>query len=262
MKKPFLINLSLVFCLCLLTLFSGCCINVGDVFKAKYERTENVSAPIEDAAELCVETDVGSITVTGADVTDCDITAKITVKARTKEKARELAEQVKIELQHAGDRLSIKVRKPDELKSRSLVVDFKITAPTQLNLDCSTHVGNMNVSGIKGQIEASANVGSISCNQVVAGLNLESNVGSIDVKYADTAPAACNAVITTNVGSIEFTAPTQLSAQLNVSSNIGSIKTNKPVTVVGKLSKSIKGTIGSGEGKISLRTNVGSIEIK
>jgi len=49
---------------------------------------------------------------------------------------------------------------------------------------------------------------------------------------------------------------------LNVSSNIGSIKTNKPVTVVGKLSKSIKGTIGSGEGKISLRTNVGSIEIK
>jgi len=222
MKKPFLINLGLVLCLCLLTLLSGCCINVGDVFKAKYERTENVSAPIEDAAELCVETDVGSITITGADVTDCDITAEITVKARTKEKARELAEQVKIELQHAGDRLSIKVRKPDALKSRSLTVDFKITAPTQLNLDCSTHVGSMNVSGIKGQIEASANV----------------------------------------VGSIEFTAPTQLSAQLNVSSNIGSIKTNKPVTVVGKLSKSIKGTIGSGEGKISLRTNVGSIEIK
>jgi len=262
MKRPFLINLGLVFCLSLLTLLWGCCVNIGDVFKAKYKRTENVSAPVRDAAELYVETDVGSITITGADVTDCDITAEITVKAYTKEKARELAEQVRIEPIHSGDRLTIKVRKPDELKSRSLSVAFKITAPKHLNLNCSAHVGTIEVSDIQGRIEASVNVGSIVCNQVVEDLNLESNVGSIEVKYSDTAPAACNADIATNVGSIEFTGPPQLSAQLSASANIGSVKTSKPVTVVGKLGKSIKGTIGSGDGKISLRTNVGSIEIK
>ncbi|MHC4597279.1 MAG: DUF4097 family beta strand repeat-containing protein [Planctomycetota bacterium] len=75
-------------------------------------------------------------------------------------------------------------------------------------------------------------------------------------------PAACNADITTNVGSIEFTGPSELSAELSASTNVGSVKTSKPVTVVGKLGRSIKGTIGSGDGKISLRTNVGSIEIK
>ena len=262
MKKPSLIKLGLVFCLCLLTLFSGCCVNIGDVFKAKYERTENVSAPVEDAAELYVETDVGSITVTGADVTDCSITAEITVKAGTKEKARELAEQVRIEPVRSGDTLTIKARKPDELKSRSLSVAFKIIAPKHLNLDCSAHVGTLKVSDIEGRIKASANVGSIFCSQVAEDVNLESNVGSIEVKYSDTAPAACNADITTNVGSIEFTGPPQLSAQLDASTNVGSVTTSKPVTVVGKLGKSIKGTIGSGEGKISLRTNVGSIEIK
>jgi len=232
------------------------------VFKAKYERTENVSAPVEGAAELYVETDVGSITITGADVTDCDITAEITVKAYTKEKARELAEQVRIEPVHSGDRLTIKVRKPDGLKSRSLGVAFKITAPKHLNLNCSAHVGTVKVSDIQGRIKASVNVGSIFCSQVAEDLNLESNVGSIEVKYSDTAPAACNADITTNVGSIEFTGPPELSAQLSASTNVGSVKTSKPVTVVGKLGKSIKGTIGSGEGKISLKTNVGSIEIK
>lgn len=262
MKKTFLINLGLVFCLCLLTLLSGCCVNIGDVFKAKYERTENVSVPVQDAAELYVETDVGSITITGADVTDCNITAEITVKARTKEKARELAEQVKIEPVYSGDTLTIKVRKPDELKGRSLGVAFKIIAPKHLNLNCSAHVGTVKVSDIQGRIKASVNVGSIFCNQVAEDLNLESNVGSIEVKYSDTAPAACNADITTNVGSIEFTGPSELSAQLSASTNVGSVKTSKPVTVVGKLGKSIKGTIGSGDGKISLRTNVGSIEIK
>ncbi len=77
-----------------------------------------------------------------------------------------------------------------------------------------------------------------------------------------TAPAACNAVITTNVGSIEFAAPAQLSAQVNASTNVGSVKTDKPITVVGKVGKSINGTIGAGEGKIRLETNVGSIHIK
>ena len=262
MKKHPLINLSFVFCLCLLTLFSGCCVSIGDVFKAKYERTENVYAPVEGVVELCVEADVGSITVTGADVTDCNITAKITVKARTKEKARELAEQVRMEPVRSGDTLTIKARKPSELKSRSLSVAFKIIAPKHLNLNCSAHVGTLKVSDIKGRIRASVNVGSISCSQVVGDVNLESNIGSIEVKYSDVAPAACDADITTNVGSIEFTGPPQLSAQLNASTNVGSITTSKPVTVVGKLGRSIKGTIGSGEGKINLRTNVGSIEVK
>jgi len=245
-----------------LVLLPGCCINLGDVLKAKYEKAEHASAPVTDTTELDIETDVGSITVTGAEVNDCNITAEITVKARTKEKARELAEEVKIEIQPSGDKLSIKARKPTALKSRSLIVDFKIKAPKQLNLNCSTHVGTIKVSDIKGQIKASANVGSIICNLVVTGIELNANVGSISVKYSDIAAAACNVNIITNVGSIEFIGPPQLSAQLDASTNVGSIKTDKPVTVVGKIGKSIKGTIGEGQGKVRLRTNVGSIEIK
>jgi hypothetical protein len=232
------------------------------MFKAKHTKTEQMSVPVADVAELSVETEVGAITVTGADVADCNIAAEITVKAQTKEEARKLAEEVKIEVKPSGEKLSIKVLKPAGLKKRSLAVDFKITVPKQLKLDCSTSVGTVTVSDIHGGIEASANVGAIVCNGVVAELKLECNVGSVQVKYADSAPAACNADITTNVGSIEFTAPAQLSAQVSAVTNVGSIKTAKPITVVGKVSKSINGTIGSGEGKVRLKTNIGSVEIK
>ena len=261
MKKYFPINFCLVVSLCVLTLFSGCSGDAGSLFKAEYEKTEHVSVPITDVAELYVETAVGSITVTGADVTDCNITAEITVKARTEEKAQKLAEEVKIEHELSGDKLSIKAEKPAALKRRSLVVDFKIIAPKQLKLDCSTHVGTVKVSDINGRIKVSTDVGSIICDLVIAELDLKSNVGSIEVKYADAAPSACNVDIATNVGSIEFAGPPQLSAQVSASTNVGSIETARPITVVGKVGKSIGGTIGSGEGKVRLKTNVGSIEI-
>jgi len=256
MKKYLIVSSCLAVCLCALMAFSGC----GD-FKAKYEKTENVSVPVGEAAELSVETNVGSITAKGTDVAECNITAEITVKARTQEEARKLAEQVKIEAKPSGDKLSIKVSQPVELKKQSLAVNFEITAPKRLKLDCSTNVGTVNISDMIDRITASTNVGSIFCKEVVNEIELTSNVGSIDVSCADTAPAACNAVITTNVGSIEFTAPAQLSAQVDASTNVGSVNTVRPTTVVGKVGKSVKGTIGAGEGKVRLKTNVGSIKI-
>ena len=247
--------------ICLLMALSSCK-DSGGLFRAKYQRTERASAPITSQTELNVESDVGSITVTGADVTDCNITAEITVKARTKETAQKLAEEVKMEFQSSGDTLTIKTLRPDELKKKSLIVDFIITAPKHMRLDCSTGVGSVTVSDIEGRIEASVNVGSIACKMVVGELVLSSNVGSVTVKYTDAAPAACKANITTNVGSIDFKAPAQFSAQVHASTNIGSVNTARPITVVGKVSKSIKGTIGSGEGKVLLKTNVGSVAIK
>jgi len=259
MKKHLLTKSCLVVCLCVLTAFSGC----GDFnFKAKYARTVNMSVPVGQAAELCVETEVGSITVAGADVSDCNIVAEITVKAETQDEARKLAEQVKIEAKPSGDKLNVKVSKPAGLKRRKLEVKFEIVTAKQLKVDCSVNVGSVSVSDMNDRIKVSGNVGSIFCKQVVGDIHLTSNVGSVEVEYADDAAAACNATITTNVGSIEFAAPAQLSAQVNASTNVGSVKTDKPITVVGKVGKSVNGTIGAGEGKVRLKTNVGSIHIK
>jgi hypothetical protein len=248
--------------LCLALLLQGCCINPGNIFKAKFKKTEHAIVPITDISELAIDAEVGSITVHGTKTSDCDITAEITVKALTKEKARSLAEEVKIETETSSNKLTIRVRKPGSLSGRNIEVDFTIKAPMQLRINASTHVGSINVSNIQGPIVASTNVGSITCTQIFGELDLESNVGSIEVQYADDAPAACNAVVTTNVGSIEFVGPAELSAELNASTNVGSIETDQPLTVVGKIGKSVSGIIGSADGKIRLKTNVGSIKIK
>lgn len=262
MRKHLAVTLGLGLYLSMAIFLLGCCVDVAEVFKAKYERTERISVPLTDIAGLRVENEVGSIAITGAHVTDCNITAVITVKAHTKEEAREFAEKVEIDAEASGGQLDIKATKPAALRSRSMVVDFQITTPRQLNLDCTAHVGNIRISDIEGKIKASADVGSLTCNQVAAGVDLEVNVGSVKVKYSELAPAACNADIVANVGSIEFAGPPHLSAEVDARTNVGSINTSRPITVVGKVGKSLKGTIGSGQGRVYLKTNVGSIEIK
>jgi DUF4097 and DUF4098 domain-containing protein YvlB len=252
----------LVLSVCLVTCTSSCCINIGDIFRAKHEKTEQATVDAASATELDIQTDVGSITITGTDESECNITAEITVKARGKERARELAEQVKIETELSDGKLRIRTTKPDALRKRGLEVDFTITAPKQLDLDCSTHVGEVSVSDIRGRIDASANVGRVTCKEVVAEVKIHTNIGSIDVDYAADAPAACNADISTNVGTIEFAPPQEVSAELNASTNVGSLNTARPLTIVGKVSRSLNGTIGTGDGKIYLKTNVGSIDIE
>lgn len=245
------------------TFLAGCCcINIGGWGKEKYKRTENLSAPIAAGGILDVETNVGSITVTGADVSTCDVTAKITAKAGTTEKARKLAEETKIKLEPAGDKLKVKVEKPPMADKDAIYVSFDITVPKQTALDLKTNVGELKVDNTTGPIEAATNVGKIICKEISGDIVLKANVGKVKVEYAKTAPPAVNADIVTDIGGIKFTAPAGLSATIYAAANIGSVQTTLPLTVTGTLGKHTTGTIGTGEGKLRLKTNIGSIKIR
>jgi len=267
MKNNYFTKISLACLLCISAVITGCCINIGCWPRAKYEKTEQLSAPLEAGQTLHLQNNVGEITVTGADVTSCDVTscdvtATITAKASTEEKAEKLAEQVKIKLQPSADKLSVKVEKPKETSNRSIAIDFNITVPKQTALQLATNVGEIRITNITKPIEAETNVGTITCRQITGDTGLTTNVGEITVAYSDTSPSVCNANIRTDIGEINFDAPPGLSAQVRASVNIGSIQTDLPLTVTGKINKSLSGTVGKGEGKVTLRTNIGSIKIR
>ena len=227
MKTNYLTRISLVCLLCISAVITGCCINIGCWPRAKYEKTEQLSAPFAPGQTLDVQTNVGSITVTGADVSTCDVTATITAKARTTEKARKLAEETKIKLESTGDKLKVKVKKPPMADKDAICVSFDITVPKQTELQLASNVGEIHVSNITEPIEAETNVGTITCREITGHVDLTTNVGEVTVAYSDTAPSACNADIKIDIGEINFTAPPDLSAHVNVSANIGSIETTR-----------------------------------
>ena len=245
----------------------GCDIHFGDFGgfgRVEFERTEQLSASIGAGATLTAETQVGSITVTGGDVSECSVTAEITAKAPTQEKANELAQAVKIELESEGDDLRLHVEKLAKKRRCSIGVSFDIAIPPQVNLHLESDVGDIEVTNINGVIYATTDVGEITCVEVEGDVELEVDVGDVTVEYCDGAESTFSARLETDVGRIRFAGPANLSASVDASTNVGSIETRLPLTVTGQIGKSVHGTIGKGEAKanVRLRTNVGSIEIE
>ncbi|HNS21127.1 MAG TPA: DUF4097 family beta strand repeat-containing protein [Sedimentisphaerales bacterium] len=240
---------------------AGCRIG-GQTFKAKFTLTRELAASSDGIGTLDVSTNVGKIHLDPAQGAEVRITAEIKVKDHTEEQAQELAEQVRIVAEPSGRTLRIRVDKPSGLKDDRLCVDFTITAPATLALKCATNVGDIRIAAFGNTVRAQTDVGAITCTGLRGTADLETNVGNIRTEYAHDAPAAITVDVSTNVGSIELTGPQDLSAKLTAETNVGTIKTDRPLTVMGPLKQSIKGSLGNGDGRISLHTNVGSIQIR
>jgi DUF4097 and DUF4098 domain-containing protein YvlB len=282
MKKNYTIVLALSLCLCSLLAVSGCVIHIGDWPRAKYEKTIRLQAPLESGSTVVAKTNYGSIKAGGADTTDCNVVATISAQAPTKEEAAEIAEKVTIHLESAGKTLTVRADKPHVKNNRSISISYQITVPVQTNIECAssygsieladtsgyvkahTSYGSIDCDSINGQIQADTSYGSVDCREIISDeLTAGSNYGNIDIEYSDLAPGQTQANVSTSYGNIDFTAPPGFTGQVELATSYGSIKTDLPIVVKGRISsKRIEGTIGEGNGKLSLKTSYGSIRIR
>jgi hypothetical protein len=232
-------------------------------------------------AGFSAKTHNGSVTISGAEVSDCNVTATIVCRAVSEEEAKELAEQVKIKLEPLGDGLNVKIEKPACMVNKSVSVSILATVPNKTNLNMSTHNGSIKVSNLAGDIKGTTHNGKASisevsgslklhthnggiiCKGISGDIQLKTHNGKINVDYGPKASSICNASLITHNGGISLSAPKNFSALVEASAHNGSITTEIPITVKGKISKrNFKGTIGKGEGKLYLKTHNGSVSIR
>ena len=282
MEKALLKKLSLVSLLCLLATAVGSCINIGGFgMQVKYERTVQLSSPLSPGSSFEANTHNGSIKIAGADITDCNLTATITARAKTEEDAKKLAERTKVKLQSFGDRLITKIDRPIFLRNQSVSVSLDVQVPNESDLELTTHNGSLEIKNITGQLnstthngkitveqvsgitELHTHNGSVTCREISGNTRLKSHNGSIRVYYSKAAPSVCDILLITHNGGIELETPSDFTGEVDISTNNGSIRTDLPITIVGKISKSkLSGKIGTGGGKLNLETHNGSIRLQ
>lgn len=237
--------------------FAGCNL------KEKYTRTVETPFTINNGQKLIVHTDVGSITICESNLPQQKFNAEIIGKGETVEDAQKVTESISIVIENIGNGdVCLVIRKPAEIKSSWYAVDYMIYVPANVNLECKTDVGNININSIKGDIVASCDVGNINCANVSGKLDLKTDVGDIRTDYTPAA-GITNAKLSTDVGSIHFKGPENMSANIEANTDVGSIDSNKPgVKKKDCCSQKFHGTAGQGEGDVKLQTDVGSINIK
>jgi hypothetical protein len=282
MKKDLFAKAFATFLLCLVIIVTGCRIGPGSWRQAKYERTEQLSAPMENLEAVDVDTAFGSIKIVGGDVTNCRIKAKICAQALNAEEAKQLAEKVKIKLEPVDKTLNIIVDKPKVRNNRCIGVSFDIVVPKKTAIECSTSYGSIKLTDIQANVKAHTSFASIKCENIEGSVELEtaygqvecrnitsadinarSSFGNIDIACSPKSMPEISADIATAYGSIEFTTPPGFSGRVDLETSFGSIRTDLPITVKGRISKDrIKGSVGQGSGKLRLKTSFGSIRIR
>lgn len=199
-------------CLGGLLLQSGCDIQFGNWSQAKYERTVERQAPLAEGSTLVAETSYGSVTVIGADVTDCIVVAEICGRAPSEQEAQELAEQVDIELEMVGKTMTVKADKPQMKRNRSISISYTITVPRQTHLECDSSYGAIKTSGINGNVRGKTSSGSITAENIKGSVDLHTSYGSVTCRHI----SGDNIAATSSSGSITAE-DIKGSAQLNTS---------------------------------------------
>jgi hypothetical protein len=281
MVKRGSIRISLSFLLCIL-LLSGCCIYVGSCdMHAKYEKIIHLDMPLSPGASFETQTHNGSIKIKGADVSDCNVTATVTGRARTEEEAMEVVEQTIVRFERSGDDLILKIKRPSNMINRSVGVSVDCVLPDRVDLKLGSHNGAVKINNITGQVDATTHNGrvtvenitggiklvthngGIGCKEISGDANLRTHNGGVKVNYSEGAEPDCDIKIVTHNGGINLESPRNYSAQVQASTHNGSIHTDLPITVKGKVSKNkLHGTIGDGQGELHLETHNGSIRLK
>lgn len=168
--------------LCILSLVAavGCDVEMGNWGQARYEKIVDRNADLAAGATLDVHTASGSVNISGADGTECDVNAIITARAPSEEEAQELLEQVEIRLEQAGSTLKVRADKPKLRNNRSISVSYAITAPRQINVECGSSYGSLKLANLEGTVGAKTSSGSIRAENIRGTANLDTSYGSIE----------------------------------------------------------------------------------
>ena len=248
---------------------------------AKYERTVQLSKPMAAGTVFEANTKDGRINVTGDDIADCNVTATIVVRAHSEENARRIAEETNVRLEQFGNKLTLKVDKPVMMMNQSVDVHLDAIVQRNCDLNLDTDDGGITVENVQGRIDIKTDDGKVTLSrvggeikvrcqdslvkvvEVTGDVDLQSDDGRMVVEYSKDAGGACNVSLVTDDGDVDFTAPTNFSADVEVRTDDGSINTTLPINVIGKIGKKgVRGTIGTGEGKLYIKTDDGSVRIR
>ncbi len=262
-------------------------------------KEENFNVRFPAGAKLVLKNTNGSIKIRSQETNRCEIKANTKIATRDEERGQRLLKRVSIDVRPSEKIVWVEVQLAEDLQGSQLVkVDFEITLPKKADLKLTTGNGSVDLTDISGDIKCdigngiitaeeisgstrlsinfgeiwvrkadfkksliTANNGPVTCEDISGNIHVKVNSGDVKVRYAEAAPSVCNVSISTNNGDIDITGPVDFSAMVEAKTMVGAIETDLPLTVKRTGGSKASGKIGKGEGKLRLRTTIGSIKI-
>ncbi len=236
---------------------------IAGTHREKFQETYSV----ETGTEFILDNTNGSVYVESWDRNEIRVEAEKTVKARSRQDAEEIMEQVRIEVEQTRNYLEIRTKYPKRRggfwdsvfgKGVSISVEYRILVPRETDMDIVTVNGKVGITDVAGNIRIKTTNGGIEVDEAKGSVEAKTTNGGINVELLEFNENEDMTFRTTN-GSIKVYFPQNLHADVEARTTNGSVRTDFPIEVRGEFSKKrLKGKINGGGGRIVLHTtNVG-----
>lgn len=156
-----------------------------------YELIETDTYTVGGAAKLTIDSAFGDVTITTHEANVIEVEKVITAWGEDEESAKQKAENLQVEIEQTGDKLSIRYD-PDEDSEvlgfgevRGDVVDFNIKVPAETTVEVDSSFGKISLEGVTGGADLTGRFGDISVTRVSGPLVVKGTNGALDISFID-----------------------------------------------------------------------------
>lgn len=203
----------------------------------------------------------GGITIEGWDRDEILVRAKVSGKARSEERAKELVDAVKI-LTGRTIEADVPERTSSWGRKSWVAVSFKVYVPHESNLALDTHNGGVTINDVAGDVEFDVLNGGVALSNLAGNVEGSTTNGGVTVKLMGDEWEGEGLDVRTTNGGVTLKIPEDYSAQLETGTVNGRMKFDFPITVKGTLGRKISTKLGDGGKTIRVMTTNGAVSVK
>ena len=253
----------------------------GNVDNTNFEASENFSTDVAVTTQnvLAIRGINGNVEITGSAVaTEVTIAGTKTVKSESVQDAEDYLDNLQVNVTTTATAIGAETVQPSANRGRNLSIDYRITVPAALRVDVVNTNGNVDVFSVasnvsvlntNGNVELDDITGNASVTLTNGNVELDNLVGSATAITTNgnvvgdvTLPLNGTLSLQTTNGTAQLVVPQNTSADVTASLANGQISvTNLTFSNLVQTPTSLTGTLGAGEGMISLTTVNGDVDL-
>jgi hypothetical protein len=226
------------------------------------EKTIRDEVSVQDHTRIIVSAISGEINLEGQeDVDRVMIRARLSVGSSTQADADWHLDDLNVRISDGGDEILIETIQPQRSYGRGYRVEYDIIIPENLDFTATQDDGGISVYDLISGVDVSNVNGDLHILNVVGDIWAKLVNGSIEAEAILTENGVLD--LATVNGRIVLNIPTITSANFSAGvENVGTVSVSNLVfTDLSSTPKSFEGTLGDGDGSISLRTDNGDIRV-
>lgn len=200
----------------------------------------------------------GGIRVAGWDGDSMRVTARIQAHARDDAAAQALLHQVKVNVE--GRHVSADVPR-DRERHENLSVSYVVFVPRRFDLRLEALNGAIGVTGVSGTLDLRTTNGSVALADVGGDVRAHTQNGSLNVQLVGDKWDGRGLDAATQNGSVRVAIPSAYAAQLETGTENGRVNTDFPITVQGRIGRTVSVPLNGGGAPIRAMTTNGSVTL-